>query len=134
MLEIGQKMSSSKTYSRNMVEQFAELSGDKNPIHLNDEFAQKSIFQKPIVHGILVLGQISELLANKLPGEGTIYLEQNAKFLKPVYHGDSITCNVEITEIITEKARVKLSTQCYNSSNEIVVDGFAWVKIPKDKI
>lgn len=134
MLQIGQTATSIKVYTKDDVMSFAHLTGDQNPIHLNQEFAEKTIFKNPIVHGILVLGQISELLANQLPGPGTIYLEQNTLFLRPVYHNSKILCTVTIEEINQEKKRVRLKTVCTNENDEIVIDGHAVVKVPKEII
>ncbi len=134
MLQIGQTATSTKTYTSDDVIMFANLTGDKNPIHLDQIFAENTIFKNRIVHGILVVGQISELLANDLPGPGTIYLEQQTRFFKPVYHNSTITCEITIEEIAIEKNRVKLKTTCYNEKKEIVIDGFAVVKVPKEHI
>lgn len=134
MIYIGQTAKSIKVYTTENVISFANLTGDCNPIHLDKDFAENTLFKKPIVHGILVVGQISELLANQLPGPGTIYLEQNTRFLKPVYHGSTIHCEVIIEEIIKEKSKVKLKTICKNEDGEIVIDGNATVKVPKEII
>lgn len=126
--EVGQKISSSVTYSTEMVEKFAELSGDKNPVHLDFEFASKSIFKNKIVHGILVSSQISALIANELPGPGSIYLNQELKFISPVYHGDEIICVVEVTDIIEAKNIVILSTICKQTDGKEVIIGKATIK------
>jgi 3-hydroxybutyryl-CoA dehydratase len=132
MLKIGQTATSTRKYTSENVSLFANLTGDRNPIHLNEEFAKQTIFKNPIVHGILVVGQISELLANHLPGPGTIYLEQKTRFMKPVFHDSKITCEVSIEDIEFEKCKVKLKTICKNQNNEIVIEGYAIVKVPKE--
>lgn len=126
--EVGQKRSSSVIYLTEMVEKFAEISGDKNPVHLDFEFASKSIFKNKIVHGILVSSQISALIANELPGPGSIYLNQELKFVSPVYHGDEIICVVEVIEIIEAKSIVILSTICKQTDGKEVIIGKATIK------
>ena len=88
-IKIGQKASVTKTFKDEDVRKFAEVSMDVNPIHLDDEYAKKTVFGQRIVHGILTCGLISAVLANKLPGEGTIYLGQEVRFTSPVLLGDN---------------------------------------------
>ena len=91
------------------------------------------MFSKQIVHGILVGSLLSNVIGMKLPGPGTIYMEQNLKFLKPVYIGDTITACAEISEIINETKNIlRMSTKCINQNNELVVDGYAVVKAPRE--
>lgn len=127
-LKVGQKASVTKTFADEDVRKFSEVSLDTNPIHLNDEAAAKSIFGKRVVHGIATCGLISAVLANKLPGPGTIYLGQEAKFTAPVFLGDTITATCEITEIREDKHIVKLSTTCTNQDGKTVISGVATVK------
>lgn len=129
--DLQQKASFSKTISESDVYLFAGLTGDFNPVHINDVLAQKSIFGERIVHGMLVAGFISAVIGMKLPGEGTVYLEQSIKFLKPVKIGDTVTATVGITEVLNEeKGILKLSTKIENQKNEKVIDGYAIVKAP----
>lgn len=127
-LYVGQKSSIQKTFAVQDVVEFAEVSLDKNPLHLSDEYAKTTIFGKRIVHGMLVGSLISAVLANKLPGEGTIYLGQDLKFVAPVYLGDCITAEVEITEIREDKKIIKLNTTCYKLDGTKVITGMAVVK------
>jgi len=127
--EIGEKAESKKVYSTISVIAFAELSGDLNPVHLNVDYASTTIFQKPIVHGIFVASQISELIANSLPGPGSIYINQTLSFKNPVYHGDEITCTVEVISRKEEKNIVELSTVCTNKIGKVIIDGIAIIKI-----
>lgn len=102
-----------------------------NPAHVNAEWAKKGIFGERIAHGILVTGLISAVIVMKLPGQGTIYMEQDAKFLKPVKIGDTVMVEVEIAEIIDESKKIlRLNTAAYNQKGELVVDGYAVVKTP----
>lgn len=128
-LKIGQRSSLKKVINKEMIEAFAEISGDKNPVHLDDKYAQKTIFKGRIAHGILVSGLISAVIANQLPGEGTIYLSQTLKFLRPVRVDDEITAEVEILNIDFEKSRVNLRTTCINQNNIQVIDGEALVLV-----
>lgn len=127
--EIGEKAESKKVYSTISVIAFAELSGDLNPVHLDANYASTTIFQKPIVHGIFVASQISELIANSLPGSGSIYINQTLSFKNPVYHGDEITCVVEVISRKEEKNIVELSTICINKIGNVIIDGIAIIKI-----
>jgi 3-hydroxybutyryl-CoA dehydratase len=95
---------------------------------MSGKFAESTIFGKRIVHGILTSGLISAVLANKLPGPGTIYLGQELKFTSPVYLGDDITAEVEIVEIREDKKIIKLDTTCYNQDGKKVITGLATVK------
>ena len=131
-VNVGQKVEVSKTISETDVYLFAGITGDFNDYHVNKVEAEKSVFGKRIVHGILVSGMISNAIGMKLPGPGTIYMEQDLKFKKPVFIGDTVTAEVKVEEIISkEKGIVRLLTQVYNQNKELVIDGFAIVKTPK---
>ena len=127
-LVIGQKASVCKRFTDADVRAFADISLDVNPIHTDEAYAKTTIFGRRIVHGILTSGLISAVLANKLPGPGTIYLGQELSFRAPVYLGDEITAEVEITEIRTDKKILKLRTTCTNQDGKAVITGFAAVK------
>ena len=129
--EIGESKEVSKTISETDVYLFAGISGDFNPVHVNKIEAGRSLFGKRIVHGILVGGLLSNVIGMKLPGPGTIYMEQDMKFLRPVFIGDTVWARVEITEILNDKKNIlRLSTQIKNQNGDIVIDGFAIVKAP----
>ncbi len=130
--EVGQKASFSKTITESDVYGFAGITGDLNPAHVNEVAAGKTMFKHRITHGILLVGFISTVLGQKLPGEGTIYLSQQAKFLKPVYIGDTITAIAEVAEV-RPKGRLLLHTYILNQDGEMVVDGEAEVLAPKEK-
>ena len=127
--EVGQKASSTKTVTESDVVSFAEITGDRNPIHLDEEYAKNTMFKGRIAHGMLSAGYISAVLGNQLPGSGNIYMSQSLKFLAPVRFGDTITTTVEITEIIPEKSRIVLRTTCTNQDGILVVDGEALAKM-----
>lgn len=114
------------------VETFASITGDDNPIHLDDEFAKTSIFGKRIAHGVLGIGFISAVLGRHFPGPGTIYLKQSATFRKPVYIGEEVTVKVEIIEKIPEKFRLLLSTKVIKENGTVAVEGEALVLFRED--
>jgi len=127
-INVGQKAKLSKTISETDVYLFSGISGDFNPIHLNTEYAKDTMFKERIVQGVLIVGLISSVIANKLPGPGSILLSQEIKYVAPVKINDTITAIVEITEILDE-GKVMLKTQCINQRKKLVIDGFAKVKV-----
>lgn len=131
--QIGQSASFEKCITDEEVRKFADISGDDNPVHLNEEYAKDSIFGQRIVHGILVSGLISKVIGTQLPGNGTIYLSQNLKFIKPVYVGETVKAEVVIKDIITEKRRMVLETKVYRQNAECVLTGEALVMLPEEK-
>ena len=132
-LYIGKKANKTKKITKEIVNDFGEMIEDLNPLHMDKQKAEKGPFGKRIAHGVYGIGMISSILAMQMPGEGTIYLEQNAKFLKPIYLEDTITATVEIVDIINkEKGILKLRTYVVNQDADIVVDGYAVVKVNKE--
>lgn len=127
-VKVGDKAFFEKTISESDVYLFAGLTGDFNPLHVNEEVAKKSIFKTRVVHGLLVAGLISTVLGLKLPGPGTIYLSQELHFVKPVRIGDTIRAEVKVIELLP-KNRVKLKTICINQRGEVVIDGSAVVLV-----
>ena len=125
--EVGMKGQTTKTITETDVILFSGISTDINPVHINEEAAKNGMFGKRIAHGILVSGLISAVLANKVPGPGTIYMGQDLKFTAPVYIGDTITAECEIIELIPEKKRIRLKTTCVNQDGKVVIDGSALV-------
>jgi 3-hydroxybutyryl-CoA dehydratase len=130
-LKVGDSAEWSRTVTEGDIKLFAEATGDFNPVHLDQTYAEKTFFKGRIAHGLLSLGYISTVLGNILPGHGTIYLSQEVKFLAPVRIGDTVTARVEVMELISEKNRVKFKTICLNQEGKIVLDGAAWVMPPK---
>ena len=127
-LSVGQSVEKEFLVTEETGVAFAEVSQDKNPIHLDTEYAEKTRFGKKIAHGMLMGGFISSLIGMELPGEGTIYMKQELTFLRPVYYGDKIRVEITVSELQTEKKRAVLSTNCYNQNGEQVVAGKALVK------
>lgn len=126
--KVGDKASISKAFTAEEVEQFAAISADTNPIHLDEEFAADSIFGQRIVHGMLVGSLFSALIGVELPGTGSIYLGQNLSFRAPVLIGEEVTASVEVISIRDDKPILKLRTVCVNSAGTVVIDGEAVVK------
>ncbi len=124
-LRVGQRATRAKTITEADIQAFAGLSGDRNPLHLDEGFARRSRFGRPIAHGILAAGVISAALGMDLPGPGAIYLSQTLKFLRPVYPGDTVTATVEVIAFREDKGIVTLRTTCANQAGEPVVDGEA---------
>lgn len=122
---VGQEIVEEKVFKKSEVSLFAEITGDDNPLHIDDDFASKSRFGATIVHGILVAGLFSKIIGTQLPGQGSIYLEQNLKFLKPVYVGKPVFVKVRITDIIPEKKIFTLETNVYDDNDTMLVSGNA---------
>jgi 3-hydroxybutyryl-CoA dehydratase len=130
-LQAGDRAEFTKTVTAHDVLLFAGVSGDHNPVHLDETYAQSTMFKTRIAHGMLVGSLFSTVLGTQLPGEGTIYLGQDLKFLRPVYLDDVITAVVTVSEVMPEKNRVRLETSAVNQHGETVVTGSALVMPPK---
>lgn len=126
---IGQSASLTKVFKSDEVMAFAEMSLDKNPIHLDQDYAEHSRFGRRIVHGFLVGSLISAVFGTQLPGEGAIYLHQEMDFRKPVYHDDEITAIVTVTNIRKDKSILYFDTRCENNKGEVVIEGKAILKV-----
>ena len=129
-LEVGQTASYSETITERHIQLFAELSGDRNPVHLDAEYAAKTIFKERIAHGMISGALISAAVACELPGPGTIYLGQQMSFQKPVKLGDTLTVRLEILEKLP-KFKVRIATRVFNQREELVVDGEAEILAPR---
>ena len=129
-IELGDRASLSKSFSAGDVRQFSEISGDRNPVHLDAAYAAKTRFGRPIAHGMLVAGLISAVLGTELPGPGSIYLSQTLQFRAPVYIDDTVTAMVEVTAIRPDKPIVSLKTVCTNQSGQVVLEGEAVLLVP----
>lgn len=124
-IKIGDKASFSKTITETDVYNYAGVTGDFNPAHINESFAKDTMFKGRIAHGMIAAGLISTVLGTKLPGPGCIYVSQNLKFTAPVYFGDTITATVEVDNVNVEKNRVVLNTVCTNQKDKVVLKGQA---------
>lgn len=130
-INIGDTAEMTKIISDEMVRSFAALSGDYNPVHLDEAYAGKTIFKGRVAHGILVTGLISAVLGNKLPGEGAIYTSQAVQFLRPVRIDDEIKAIVEVIDKDDKKKSITLRTTCVNQAGKKVIDGEATALAPK---
>ena len=132
-LEVGQKASFSTTVEERHIQLFAAVSGDRNPVHLDAEYAAGTMFKERIAHGMFTGALISAAIACEMPGPGSIYLGQQLKFTRPVKLGDSLTVELEILEKLP-KNRVRIATRVFNQNAEQVVDGEAEVLAPKQQL
>lgn len=130
-LDIGDSGQFSKTVTDADIYLFAGVTGDLNPAHIDEAYAQGTFFKTRIAHGMLSAGFISAVIGTRLPGPGTVYMQQSLKFLAPVRIGDTITATVEVIEKIDEKKRVRLKTSCANQDGVAVLDGEALVSPPR---
>tara|TARA_R110001592_G_scaffold963_1_gene5591 strand:- start:16968 stop:17375 length:408 start_codon:yes stop_codon:yes gene_type:complete len=123
--KIGQQASITRSFSEQDVKNFARLSGDFNPIHIDPEFAKTTVFGQRIVHGMLVSSLFSNLLAEKVPGKGSIYLGQTFKFKKPVFFDQVVTAKVEVLNVREDKPIVTMSTVCTDEQGNELISGEA---------
>ena len=128
-LEVGMMETYEQTITDADVKAFSSISGDKNPVHMSDDYAEKSRFKKRIAHGMLSASFFSALFGTKLPGYGCVYVSQNLNFRKPVYLGDTVKAMIEITRIDLAKSRVFFRTYC-TVKGRVVIDGEAEIYIP----
>lgn len=130
-LEPGAKASRTQNISDEVIRAFADLTGDHNPIHVDDDYAANTRFGRRIAHGMIAASLISATLANDLPGPGTVYLSQSLQFKAPVFPGDTITATVEVTGIRAGKPLVTLATTCIKQDGTVVLEGEAVVLFNK---
>lgn len=129
---IGTSATLSRTISEDDILLFALVSGDHNPIHLDADYAERSLFGKRIAHGFLIGSLISAVLGNEMPGPGTIYLGQTLKFLAPIHIGDTVTVIVKVVAIREDKRILTLHTDCTNQHGTLVLSGEATVKYTRE--
>ena len=128
-INVGDKAELTHKITRSDVEKFVDLTGDDNKLHVDKEYASKTIFKKPVAHGMLGASFISTIIGTKLPGDGALWFAQNIEFLLPVRIGDEITIKAEVIEKIERTQTIKLSTEIFNQYNQKVTTGTAKVKI-----
>lgn len=131
-IHIGMTASRTKTVTKEDIALFAQVSGDTNPVHLDEAYASQTPFGKPIAHGMLSVSVISAILGNDLPGHGTVYLGQDVKFKAPVYVGDTITATVEVIAYREDKRITTLKTTATNQAGVVVLEGQAVVIAPAE--
>ncbi len=130
-IQVGDNATDVKHITRDDVLKFSEVTGDRNPVHLDEEYAKNTMFKRPIAHGMLSAGLVSKVLGTQLPGYGSIYLSQTFNFKRPVYIGDTVTTIVTVKEIKEEKNIFILETLCKNQDGKILLDGEAMIMLPK---
>ena len=131
-LEVGMMRYLQKQVTDHDIALFAEVSTDRNPVHLDDDYAQQTIFEGRIAHGMLTAGLISAVIGEQLPGHGTVYLGQTLKFMAPVRPGDMVRAEVSVQEIDHGRRRVTLATRCL-VGDTVVLKGEAVVLAPSRK-
>jgi len=125
-LKIGQTATRSITLTQKHVDKFAELSGDYNPLHFDEDFAAKTKFGKLVVQGGLTTGLLHALVAMDMPGPGTVFLSQNWKFTAPVFIGDTITAAAKVLSVHERKPVCQLQIRVTRQDGEVVLEGEAW--------
>ncbi|WP_282602745.1 MaoC family dehydratase [Paracoccus sp. PARArs4] len=131
-LEIGMTRYLQKRITDDDIEMFAAVSTDRNPVHLDDDYARDTIFEGRIAHGMLTAGLISAVIGEQLPGHGTVYLGQTLRFMAPVRPGDTVRAEVTVQSIEHSKRRVTLATRCL-VGDTVVLKGEAVVLAPSRK-
>ena len=132
-LEVGMTAIHSKTVTEADVVLFAGISGDINPVHLDNDYAKDTMFKGRIAHGMLTASFISTVLGTKLPGPGCIYISQNLKFKAPVRIGDTVKARVTVTAVDQERGRITVATVCHVGETQ-VIDGEAQLLVPRRPI
>lgn len=130
-MKVGDFAEMSRTITEADIVLFGGVSGDLNPAHFDEEKSKNTMFKGRIAHGMISASYISAVLGMKLPGPGTIYLSQTLKFLKPVRIGDTIVARAEVVELVAEKNRAILKTECFNQNGDVVLTGEAVVMPPQ---
>lgn len=128
-IQIGDKFSSERQVTDEVIRKFADVSGDHNPIHLDEEFAKTTRFGKRIAHGMLSAAFISAVMGNEFKGKTVIYLSQTMKFTAPVYIGDTVTTTSTVSNIREDKGIVTMETVCTNQDGETLVKGEAVIMV-----
>lgn len=128
-LKVDMESTYEKTVTEADIDAFADVTGDNNPVHLDEEFGAKTIFKGRIAHGMLAAGYISTVVGTQLPGPGSIYMSQSLRFRAPVRIGDTVVTTAKITNVDSEKGRVTLETVC-SVGDTAVVTGEALIMVP----
>jgi acyl dehydratase len=126
-IKFGDFVEIKKVFSQEEVNSYNTICGDSNPIHNDYNYASRTFFKKPIVPGLLVTSLFGGLLGSKIPGEGTIFLGQEVKFIKPIYIGEEVSAKIKIINVREDKPIFTFSTTCFNENGEIAIEGEATV-------
>ncbi|MBI9008418.1 MAG: MaoC family dehydratase [Tenericutes bacterium] len=133
-LKVGDFGEVKKAFTEKEVLTFAELTTDRNPAHVDKEYASKTMFKKQIVHGMYVGSLFSAIFGVDMPGLGSIYIKQSLKFTKPVYFGDEITAKATVKEIKIDRNRVVFDCVATNQNGDTVIVGEAEIMPPKKEV
>jgi acyl dehydratase len=125
-VHVGQRAQRQLTLTAEHVEAFAQISGDRNPLHFDEAFAARTAFGRLVVQGGLTTGLLHALVAMDMPGPGTVFLSQNWKFTAPVFIGDTITAEAEVLKVHEKKPVTQLRVQVVRTDGEVVLEGEAW--------
>ena len=128
-LEVGMTADYERVVTEDMITSFADVSGDNNPLHLDEDYAQGTMFKGRIAHGILGASFISKIFGTVMPGKGSVYISQTLRFIAPVRIGDTVTTTVEVMDINAEKKRVSFHSKC-RVGRTVVIDGDALILVP----
>lgn len=131
-MEVGMVAEYTDTITEDLIQSFADASGDDNPLHLDEGYAKTTMFKGRIAHGMLSGSFLSTIFGTIFPGPGGIYLSQNMKFTAPVRIGDVVTARAEIDEVVADKGRVHFRTTCSVEGKDVIV-GDAWIMPPRRK-
>lgn len=129
-LSVGESFQYTTAVTEEMVDKFAEATGDSNPVHLDEDFARQTIFKTRVAHGLLSAGLVSSVLGTRFPGVGTIYISQTLEFKRPVFIGDEITIRLTVLDKDPDRNRLRLETVCLNQKGKVVLTGQAVVMPP----
>ena len=131
-IKVGMIESYSQTITDTDIKNFAGLSGDHNPIHVSDEYAEQSMFKRRIAYGMISASFFSGLFGTKIPGYGCVYVSQSINFKRPVYIGDTVSASIKVTSVDMKNNRVFFDTVC-TVKGKVVIDGAAELYVPNKK-
>lgn len=129
-LQVGDRARFTKTITEQDVYAYAGITGDFNPVHVDEAYATTTRFGRRVAHGGLLVGLISTVLGTDSPGPGGIYLGQSLSFRKPAFLGETVTAEVEVVEVLVEKKRVAYKTRCLNQRGEVIAEGESLMLLP----
>lgn len=130
MITVNQEYRHTFSFTQQDVEKFAAVSGDNNPIHLDPEYAAKTVFKKPIIHGFLGASVFSKVFGMLFPGEGTVYMSQNMRFMAPIFTDQPYEAVFKVLEVNAEKHRAKIETTVLDNEGKVIISGDAMVMNP----
>ena len=125
-ISVGQKASRTLTFTAKEVASYAEITGDRNPLHFDEDFAARTKFGRLVVHGGLTAGILNAIVAEELPGPGTVFMSQDLKYVAPVYIGDTIVGEVEVLKVHPTKPVTKLKATVRREDGDVVLEGVCW--------